>query len=325
MAGVAAATALILLAGCGGQAASDSHKTRPLKTVSVAMGFTQNVQFAPFYAAQKLGYYRAAGLRTQFNYTSEPNALSLLSQGKIDFVDSGGDEVLAAGAGGLHVRYVLTQYSRFPSALFFLRSSHIRTVRDLAGKTIGVPAMYGASYYGLLALLRSNHVKASSVHLESINYTQVTSVADGKVAAAMGYAPNEPVELRSQGKAVGEFDIYRWDNLAGAGIAASNREISHNPHLVRAFVQATLKGLRFTLQHPNQAFAISKKAIPGLQNPSLQRQVLMRAIDFWKPAGVPLGHMDPKVWNLTAQVLHVFRQIRRPVQASNFYTNRFVP
>ncbi len=296
-----------------------------LTSVHVAMGFTQNVQFAPFYVAQKLGYYRSAGLKVDFNYTSEPNALTLLSQGKIDFVDSGGDEVLAAGASGLHVRYVLTQYSRFPSALFFLKSSHIAKVSDLAGKTVGVPATYGASYYGLLALLRSNHVNASRVHIDNIGYTQVTSVAGGKVSAAMGYAPNEPVELASEGKSVGEFDVYKWDNLAGAGIAASDKEISNQPKRVKGFVRATLKGLKFAIKHPARAFTISKEAIPGLENPALQRKVLQRAIIFWKPAGVPLGHMDPKVWSRTATALYEFKQITRKVRPSLYFTNQFLP
>jgi NitT/TauT family transport system substrate-binding protein len=288
------------------------------------MGFTQNVQFAPFYAAEKLGYYRAAGLKINFNYANEPSALQLLSNGSVEFVDSGGDEVLAAGAAGLHVKYVLTQYSRFPSALFFLKSSGIKKVSDLAGKTVGVPEKVGASYYGLLALLAANHVPVAKVNIEVIGFDQVAAVAAGKVSAAMGYAPNEPVELRSEGKSVGEFDVYKWANIAGAGLATSNALITRNPALVRAFVRATRRGLQFTLNHPNRAFAMSKGFIPELTNPSLQKTILKRAIAFWKPAGVGLGRMDPKVWAKTASILYHFKVISKKVRATRFYTNRFV-
>jgi NitT/TauT family transport system substrate-binding protein len=140
----------------------------------------------------------------------------------------------------------------------------------------------------------------------------------------MGYAPNEPVALRAQGKATGEFDVYKWTNLAGAGIATSDMLIKKNPAIVRGFVGATLKGLRYTLNHPSTAFTISKASIPGFTNDALQRQVLNRVIAFWKPARVPLGRMDPRVWNLTAKVLYQFKQIQK-VSASKFYTNRFVP
>jgi len=322
----AIAAALVILASLVAATFAGAPRPSPygkLTTVKVVMGYTPNVQFAPFYAAVKLGYYRAAGLNVQFNYTTEPNALQLLSAGSIDFVDSGGDEVLAAGASGLNVKYVLTQYSRFPSALFFLKSSHIRTVKNLEGKTIGVPGKYGASYYGLLALLGANHVPASKVSIEPINYTQVSEVAAGKVAAAMGYAPNEPIELASEGKRVGEFDVYHWANIAGAGLATSSSLIAHHPSLVRRFVQATLKGLRYSLAHPAKTFGFCRASIPNFTNPSLQRKVLNRALDFWRPAGVPLGQVDPKVWRLTASILLRYKVIAHPVDARRFYTNQF--
>jgi NitT/TauT family transport system substrate-binding protein len=316
----------VALAGCAtGDGAEPANTFSPkLTNVDVVMGYRPDVQFAPFYAAIKQGYYKSAGLNVKFNYTSEPNALQLLSNGSVDFVDSGGDEVLTAGAAGLHVKFVLTQYSRFPSALFFLESSKIKHIADLKGKTIGVPGDYGASYYGLLALLAAGGLTSAQVTIEPIGYTQVSEVASGQVAAAMGYAPNEPVALRSEGKAVGEFDVYHWDNIAGAGIATSNSLIAHKPGLVHAFVAATLRGMRFALAHPGRTFAISKAFIPEFSNPGLQRQVLNRALVFWKPAGVALGRMDPKVWNLTEKILYRFKVISKRVSASAYYTNRFV-
>lgn len=317
-------SSVVVLSSCGAQPSGDSVASKPQTNVSIAMGYTPNVQFAPFYVAQKLGYYKLDGLKIKFNYASEPNALALLSNGSVDFVDSGGDEVLAAGAAGLHVKYVLTQYSRFPSALFFLKSSGIKKVRDLEGKTIGIPEKAGASYYGLLALLSANHVPVSKVHIEVIGFDQVDDVATGKVAAAMGYAPNEPVELRAQGKSVGEFDVFHWANIAGAGLASSNNLIARKPGLVRAFVDATLAGLRFTLRHPERAFTMSKAFISDLTDPKLQRQVLNRVIAFWKPARVRLGQMDPAVWKKTASVLYRFNVTSNEVDPTNFYTNRFV-
>ena len=315
---------MLSIAGCDVVASPQGAPPAKLTTVTIVMGYIPNIQFAPFYVAEKLGYYRAAGLNVKFNFNTEINALQQLSQGNVQFADSGGDEVLTAGAHGLHVRYVMTQYSRFPAALFFLKSSHIKKVSDLKGKKIGVPGLYGASYYGLLSLLYANHVPQSSVTIQSIGFTQVTAVASGQVAAAMGYAPNDPVALRAQGKATGEFDVYKWANLAGAGIATNDTLIKKNPGIVRAFVGATVKGLRYTLKHPSTAFAISKSSIPGFTNDALQRQVLNRVIAFWKPAGVPLGHMDSRVWNLTAKVLYQFKQIPQKVPATRYYTNRFV-
>ena len=293
--------------------------------VTVAMGYVANIQFAPFYVAQAKGYYRQAGLDVRFRYGIEPDLLRLASLGKVDFVNSGGDEVLAAGAHGLGVKYVLTQYTRFPSAVFWLQRTGIRRLRDLRGRTVGIPGPFGASYVGLLALLRRAGIPQSSLKIESIGFNQVASVAGGKVDAAVGYAMNEPVFLRHQGLRVGEFDIFHWVNIAGAGIAVGNGEIARRPATVRAFVRATIRGMDDTLRNPDEAFRITLRVVPKLRAQSrVQRAILQRSLDFWRPEpGHPLGWIDPLVWNRTARLLYAFKQIPRPVSAASYYTNRF--
>lgn len=319
-----AALLLLLLAST---AAGRVQAAPKLTSVTVAMGYIPNVQFAPFYVAIAKGYYRRLGLDVHLQYGIEPNLLSLASAGKVDFVNSGGDEVLTAGAHGSHVTYVLTQYSRFPAALFSLQKAGIRRLRDLRGKTIGIPGAFGASYVGLLALLQTAAIPLSSVSLEYINFTQVPSVAHHKVDAAVGYANNEPIKLRQEGYRVQEFDIYHWVNLAGAGIAAGNTLIARHRALVQAFVRATVQGMRDTLRNPNEAFRISEQAVPEIKVQQREnRAVLTRSLDFWRPEkGHPLGWVHPQIWTRTAQLLYRFKQIPHPVSASRFYTNRFVP
>lgn len=319
----------VALAGCGSAAASARQHARPHhapQNLTVGMGYIPSVQFAPFYVAQAHGYYHRAGLNVHFQYAIEPDLLRLASEGKVDLVNAGGDEVLAAGAQGLHVTYVMTEYSRFPSALFSLKSSGIRTPAQLRGHSIGIPGAYGASYVGLLALLRHARVPRSAVRIMSIGFTQVTSVANHKVDAAVGYATNEPVEIRHEGYQINELDVYKYANIAGAGMAAGNSEIAKHPAAVRAFVRATLHGLADTLRDPQAAFAITLRAVPQLAaQRSVQRAVLQRSLSFWQPeAGHPLGWVDPAVWTTTARLLYQFKQIPHAVQSTPYYTNRFI-
>ncbi|MGH2448550.1 MAG: ABC transporter substrate-binding protein [Chloroflexota bacterium] len=319
---IAAAGIWLLLAGCSpAQSAATS-----LTAVNVGMGYIANVQFAPFYLAQARGYYRGAGLNVRFSYAIEPDLLHLAAQGKLDFVDSGGDEVLAAGAHGVRVKYVMTQYSRFPSALFALASSHIHRPSDLRGKSIAIPGRYGASYVGLLALLRAGGLLPSQVSIHTAGFSQAQLVAHHRVDAAVGYAMNEPLQLRASGHHVDELDLYHWANFAGAGIAVGDAEIVHHPKLVRAFVSATIHGLRDTLAQPAAAFRAAERAVPEIKvQAGLQRAVLRRCLAFWRaePAK-PLGYVDPRIWQNTARLLYSFHQIPSPVNADRFFTNRFV-
>ena len=317
----------LLLTGCGDSSPSASHPASSLTRVTIAMGYIANVQFAPFYVAQARGFYRRAGLDVHLQYGIEPNLLRLASTGRVDFVDSGGDEVLAAASQGLHVRYVLTQYSRFPTAIFSLAQTGIRRPADLRGHSIGIPGPYGASYVGLLALLRHYHIPTSGVSIKSINFTQAQSVSHHRVDAAVGYAMNEPVQLRQQGHKVNEIDVYHVANIAGAGIATSTDEIAHHPGTVRAFVAATIAGMKETLQHPDQAFRIAESAVPEIKaQPKIQRAVLFRALDFWRAEkGHSLGWSNRNVWDTTARLLLLFKQIPHSVHAERFFTNQFLP
>lgn len=318
----------VALAGCGSVSAVPRSRQPQLalQNLTVGMGYIKSVQFAPFYVAQARGYYRQAGLNVHFQYAIEPDLLRLASQGKVDLVNAGGDEVLAAGAQGLHVTYVMTEYSRFPSALFSLKSSRIRTPAQLRGHSIGIPGAYGASYVGLLALLQHAGMSQSAVRIMSIGFTQVTSVANHKVDAAVGYATNEPVEIQHDGYRINELDVYKYANIAGAGIAAGNGEIAKHPAAVRGFVRATLHGLADTLRDPSSAFAITRHAVPQLTaQDTVQRAVLQRSLDFWRAEpGHPLGWVDPGIWATTAHLLYRFKQIPRQVSPAGYYTNRFI-
>jgi NitT/TauT family transport system substrate-binding protein len=297
-----------------------------LTSVTIALGYFPNIQFAPFYVAESKGYYRQVGLDVTFRSGIEPDVLALLSSGKAQFAVAGGDEVLEAGAQGRHVRYVMTQYSRFPTAVFSLKSAGIREPRQLRGHSIGVPGTYGASYLGLLALLRAVGLSTSQVDVKAIGFTQASTLAAHKVDAAVGYATNDVVQLTSRGTPVNEIDVYKYANLAAAGVASSDSEINRHPGLVRAFVQATIRGMRETLAHPAEAYDISARVVTEIKaQPSVQHAILSRSIEFWRPEpGHPLGWVDPAIWQRTADALYRFHQIPRPVKAAPFYTNRFV-
>src|SRR5207248_10966286 len=159
-------------ATAGPRAASTS-----LRTVTIGMGYIPNVQFAPFYVADQRGYYRRAGRKMTFDYASSPNLLQLVGAGRVDRAIADGTDAMAAVAQGVPIVYVMAEYQRFPVAIFSLAGSHIRSVADLRGRTIGVPGRYGATYAGLLAALHAAGLRPSDVKIQTIGYTQVENVA----------------------------------------------------------------------------------------------------------------------------------------------------
>jgi NitT/TauT family transport system substrate-binding protein len=326
------ATLIALVAARTASATSAPRAASPsLRTVTIGMGYIPSVQFAPFYVADQRGYYRRAGLKVTFSYASSPNLLELVGAGRVGLAIADGTDAIAAVAQGVPIVYVMAEYQRFPVAIFSLARSHIRSVADLRGKTIGVPARYGATYAGLLAALHGGGVRPSDVKIQTIGYTQAESVAAGKVDAAVGYSPNEPVLLARRGYKVNTIEVSDVANLVGPGVVAGHSLMAHNAALVRAFIQATLRGMADAIANPRRAFTMALR-VHGLttlhgRDAADQYAVLLRTIAFWHSPATRahgLGYADPMQWRNSVRILHAIGQLPHMPEPATLYTNTFV-
>jgi NitT/TauT family transport system substrate-binding protein len=319
---------MLLLSACGGGTGAGtgsggtSGQTN-LKNISIGLGYIPDVQFAPFYVAQSKGYYKAAGLDVTFHPGIVPDLIGSMVAGKSDFVFAGGDETLQARSKGINVLDVGTVFQKYPVSLIVPANSSIKTLADIKGHTIGVPGPYGSTYTGLLALLYKAHLSTSDVKIEYINFTQVAALAGHKVDAVMGYSNNEPLRLQEQGFAVRTFDVSDYQPLVSNGIITTTQTYQKEPQVVRAFVQATLKGVKDVIADPQGAITISKTYVPGLTDTATTRNVLNATVATFQGSG-PLGYNDSATWESMAQFL-VAEKIIPPVQdLSADYTNQTV-
>ena len=320
-----------LLAAAKIQAARPAPAPRALRTITLGMGYIPNVQFAPFYVAGQHGYYRQAGLRVNFLYGSSPNLLELAATGRDDFAIADGADVIAAGAQGVPVTDVMTMYRRLPIAVFALAGKNIRRLSNLRGKTIGVAGRYGSSYAALLAALRLAGLRPDrDVTIKSIGFNQAVSVQSGKVDAAVDYSNNGPVILARHGVKIDTIQLGTITNLVGPGVIAGRALIAQDPSLIRAFVQATLRGLAATIKDPRAAFAIARtaKGLPPLRGSDVADQyaVLQSTLPFWHDAVTRahgLGYADPAQWSESARTLQEIGQIAHAPATTSLIANSF--
>lgn len=298
--------------------------TRPTpspKKVTIAMGYIPNVQFAPFYVAIEKGYFRQEGIELEFNYGWEADIVKLVGTGELDFAIASGEQVLLARSQGLPIVYVAGWYHRFPVVVVSLEEKGIKSLQDLRGKKVGIPALFGASYVGWRALLKAEGFKEEDFNLQEIGYTQVESLTKGLVDAAICYAMNEPVRLRLAGYKVNVITVADRVNLISNGIMTNEKTIKEKPELVRGMVRAFLRGLRYTIENPDEAFEISKKYVPEMKED--QKEVLKEAIKFW--TSPHLGRTEKADWEATLKALKDMGLITTEVQVEKAFTNEFVP
>lgn len=313
----------IVLSGCGSP--GSAHEAGELTRIRLPMGYIPNIQYAPFYAAVEKGYFREAGIEIEFDYSFETNGVKLVGAGELPFAVVSGEQVLIARNEGLPVVYVAAWYQQYPISVVAKSELGILIPQDLTGKKIGLPGLFGANYVGLRALLFEAGMSESDVILDSIGFNQVELMAAGQQDIIVGYAANEPVQLRAQGIPVTELRVADYVELASNGILASEKAIAEDPELVRAFVGAFLKGLADAIADPDKAIALSEPHIPNFSDldPDVQRKVLEISIEQWKAER--LGFSDPQAWENMQDVLLDMGLISEKMDLSKAYTNEFIP
>jgi NitT/TauT family transport system substrate-binding protein len=292
--------------------------------IDLGVGFIPNVQFAPLYVAQAKGFYAEEGLDVALEYGYENDFVALTAQGERQFVVASGDQVILARAQGLPVVYVMKWYQRFPVAIMALSEAGIDTPEKLEGHTVGTPVLFGASYVGWKALVYAAGLDESTIRLEVIGFTQAEAISQGQVDAAVVYIANEPVQLTQAGMAVDVIEVSDYIDLVANGLITNETTMRENPDLVRRLVRASLRGLEYTLAHPEEAFDISRQAVPEItdEDAPTQRAVLEASIALWR-SDQP-GVSDPQAWATSVEFMRDTGLIESSVDVETLYTNQFV-
>ena len=292
--------------------------------IDLGVGFVPNVQFAPLYVAQAKGFFAEEGLEVKLEHGYEHDFVSLTAQGNRQFAIASGDQVILARAQGLPVVYVMKWYQRFPVAVLALAEIGIDSPEKLAGHSVGIPGLFGASYVGWEALVYAAGLDETDINLESIGFTQSEAISQGHVDAAVVYITNEPVQLTQAGMDVDIIQVSDYIDLVSNGLITNETVIQENPDLVRRLVRAILRGVDYAIAYPDEAFAIARQAVPEItdEDAPTQRAVLEASIDLWR-SDQP-GVSDPQAWTDSAKFMLDTGLIEMPVDVETLYTNEFI-
>jgi NitT/TauT family transport system substrate-binding protein len=328
--GLLVAAAVAALIGCS----SPPGQTQDAggKSLTIGLAYIPNIQFAPFYVAESLGYYRDAGLEiTLRHHALAEDVFGAMTAGREDVVYAGGDEMLQARTQSVPVVNVATLYGRYPVSLIVRADSPIRTPADLRGRNIGVPGPFGETYFALLALLRSAELTTSDLTVTNIGFTQVAALAGGRVDGVMGYLNNEAVqfkEMRLATRTIALADVLKPLPLVSNGLGVAQSVLAAKPAQIKAFVAATLRAIDETIANPQQALDISKRYVPGLEDPakaSSATAVLDATIPLWRTHNGRMGFNDPDTWRAMADFMNAYKLIPNPVDPTQAYTNDYLP
>ena len=297
-----------------------------LRPITIGVGFIPNVQFAPFYVGIEKGFFAEEGIELSLEYGFENDYLKLVATDALQFMIASGDQLVLGRAREMPVRYVMNWYTSYPVTVFAKADAGIHEPADLAGRTVGVPGPFGATYIALRALLDVAGLTEADIQMESIGFTQASAVSEGLVDAAVDYAVNGPVVLGNAGIETAQIALDQYLQIPANGLVTNERTLQDEPQLVAEMVRALRKSIDYTLANPVESFEIALKFVPeaGGENEAVNRLVFDASLPFWqpRPQGAPGATTDAE-WQAVAELLLRIGFVERLVMPEEMYTNEF--
>ena len=328
------------------QAGAATLATVPLATAPLArmaraqVGKARDISFrldwvyqgpnAGFMLAHDKGYYMQAGLNVEIGPGKGSGSTAQLVASKAtQFGFADGFVVGNSVSKGMNIRTVAGIYRRNPTAVVVLADSDIKSPKDLEGKSIGI-TQGSAQGQQWPAFVKGCGLDASKVRVVNIDPAGTPpALIAGQVQAIAGFAQGQAPTVEARGNV--KTRVF-WFADCGV-IAVSNGIVVHNdflkeePELVRAFVEASLRGFLYARAHPDELVAVVKKFSPTVDLAITRREAELSWENWVTPntAGKPLGWSSDKDWAETVNVLKQYGGVTTTLEAQQLYTNDFVP
>jgi diguanylate cyclase (GGDEF)-like protein/PAS domain S-box-containing protein len=291
----------LLLAEQGG----DRDPASGLTPITLQLKWKHQFQFAGYYAALEKGFYRDAGFDVQIReHQGQHSPIQTLLRGEADFAVSGADVVIHRAMGDPVVA-LATIYQHSPYGFLVLSDSGIGSIRDLKGKRVMMGR--GVQDAALQAALRRAGLHAGDFELVETTFDPM-SLVRGEVVAFNAYVTDQEFTLRAAGyesrnllpKQLG-VDFY------GDILVTSEKKIETEPEQVKRFREASLKGWRYALTHPEEiiSYILDRYNSQGMSRAHLRFEA-QRSRELIQPLLVEIGYMNPERWQ---HILEVFTEL----------------
>src|SRR5579884_765678 len=303
--------------------------------VTLAVGGGSCLCYLPTMLAKQLGEYEKAGVNVDIvDFKGGSESLKAVIGGSADVVSGYFDHCVNLAARGQHLQSFVV-YDRFPGLVLVVSPKHtaeIKSVKDLAGKKVGVSAPGSSTDFFLKYLLSKNGMdpNGTSVIGVGLGATAVAAMEQGQIDAAVMLDPAVTIlkdkysdlrilsDTRTQKDTLAVFG----GEYPGGALYTKAEWIAAHPKEVQAMTNAIVATLKWIHSHTPEE--IADKMPPELVGKD--KAAYVAALKNTIPMYSNDGKMDPKG---AEAVLAVFSQSSPEVKNAHIdvtktYTNAFV-
>ena len=327
---LALALVLAVVAGAGAQG-------KPLRPFTFILDFLPYGEYTPYFTALDKSWYREEGLDVKIlRGAGSGDTIKRIAVGQGDAGSADFSALVGAKANeDIKVRAIGAYFRRPPHSIFVREGTGINTAKDLAGKTLSITP--GNSHQILFPLL----AQLAGFSADSVKWVTMDGAAmgpaliTGRVDGAPFFA-NHEARLQKQAKSQGitlkrisyadvGFDMY------SLVIFAREDSIAKEPEPLRAFLRASVKGLKhaFAKENWEEGAKILLKYNPEVDFDAAagaaavaSRYALTEEVTSGK---VAIGQFEPARVDKSRDVYTEYMKLKRRVPGPELYTNDLLP
>ncbi len=286
---------------------------------------------APWLLALEKGYYRDEGLDVKISRGfGFKGGIQRIMSGEAQFNFNDIPSLVIARANqDVKIMAVATIYAKTPVAVFSLKKTGITGPQDLKGKTIATDPG-GVSRMLFPGFARVNGLDPESVHwVASRGAQKLPLLLGGKVDAITNYIMERP-NLERKSADLGGINMFLYADhgisMLSNGILVADDYAAKNPEIVRGFVRASLRGFKYSFEHPAEAVKALLKREPTLDPEIAEAELAMVKILVMTDAArkLGLGYADTATIQSTIDTVAKYYKLNRVPTTKELYSSQYI-
>ena len=322
----------VLLAAVAGLARAGQAAAAELTSATIKLDFIIGGKHAPWFVALEKGFYAKRGMAATIQVGSgSADTVRAIASGGADFGFADISTAIVARSRGTPIQTV-AQFGYVPTTIMWREDTNIKKLKDLEGKSFAISPGQ-AQWFLMPAYCRINKVDYKAIRIQETSAPLQPAALVAKKAdfIVMYRASNDEVaELAAAKQGMKLNRIFMKDtglDIYGTGLIVKDDDLKKRPELVRAYVEATLEGLRYARDNQEESLRILLKHKPELDQ-YLTTVQLKNALTevFLPPESIQsgLGYMRPDITEKTVKIVNEFFDMGRKVTSTEVFTNQFI-
>ncbi|HSK67832.1 MAG TPA: ABC transporter substrate-binding protein [Candidatus Limnocylindria bacterium] len=299
-----------------------------LEKVNFLLNWTIAADHAPYYVGLKKGWYAEAGLDLNIIIGKGSGfSTTSIDQEMADIAIADAPVVFKFRNDGAQAKIIGIIFDAHPNGMFFWNDSGIKEPKDIAGKTVAVPATDGhkVMWPAFAAMIG---VDPNSVEFVNIEPTAKVSALASRnadvVFELLTGIPNFEAAIPQGGFSWFHWAEYGFNSYAHSYIT-NDKTIAERPEMLRKFLDVTYRAWEWTLNNPEEAIQILSEYQPintADLTKSLMIEMAFLKTPRYKEHG--MGYIDPAQVQATYDLVDTY-QVDLTFPVEDIYTAEFLP